>query len=160
MFLYFQKNILLLKFLGKDDIREPPPHLGSCTITELVSNLSKELLWTESKDIWCISLEPIWADFYGAHSVGVQRAVPLLDAFPVTLWCHMATRDTHNEIRALAHITTLVSVQINHYQLLFLLRLAEQISELSTYLSLDTTRIVNSSASSVVFGGLIPQVFY
>lgn len=46
------------------------------------------------------------------------------------------------DIHAIAHISNLVSVQIDHYQLLFLLRLAEEFNEMSTFLSLDAERIL------------------
>lgn len=46
------------------------------------------------------------------------------------------------DIHALAHISNLVSLQINHYQYLFLLRLSEEIAELATFLSLDSNRIL------------------
>lgn len=49
-----------------------------------------------------------------------------------------ATADVH----VIAHVSNLVSLQIDHYQLLFLLRLSEEMTELSTFLSLDSNRIL------------------
>lgn len=46
------------------------------------------------------------------------------------------------DLHAIAHISNLVSVQIDHYQLLFLLRLGEELNEMSTFLSLDAERIL------------------
>ena len=46
------------------------------------------------------------------------------------------------DLHAIAHISNLVSVQIDHYQLLFLLRLAEEFNEMATFLSLDAERIL------------------
>jgi len=43
--------------------------------------------------------------------------------------CEPRTADIH----ALVHVSSLVSVQLNHYQLLFLLRLAEDINEITMY---------------------------
>lgn len=44
------------------------------------------------------------------------------------------------DIHILAHISTLISVQLNHYQYLFLLRLMEEGKELATYLGIDANR--------------------
>lgn len=49
-----------------------------------------------------------------------------------------ATADLH----VIAHVSNLVSVQIDHYQYLFLLRLSEEMTELATFLSLDSNRIL------------------
>lgn len=46
------------------------------------------------------------------------------------------------DIHALAHISNLVSVQLNHYQYLFLLRLADQATELVTFLNIDSEKIL------------------
>lgn len=45
-------------------------------------------------------------------------------------------------IHAIAHVSNLISVQIDHYQYLFLLRLTEEITEMTTFLSLDAERIL------------------
>ena len=114
-----------------------------------MEQLSRELLWTEAKDVWCISLDPVWGDFLGARAVGTGKPVPFLDAVPVTVWVHTqmdpnsTIKDTTNaDIHALAHISNLVSVQLNHYQYLFLLRLAEDASEMVTFLSIDSSKIL------------------
>lgn len=229
--------------------------------------LSRELLWTEAKDVWCVNLEPVWGDFYGASAVGSNRPVPFLDAFPLTLWIylrmplppktssqngaiftmrkdhppipsshnipsslsssssflsgssidktelyhqgfkaseissdvtsgrktdcssfnHVASRDFQDaskvnvitqstsdtsrtcaesqenvktaDVHMLAHVSNLVSVQINHYQFLFLLRLSEEAAELATFLALDSNRILKQKlGGSLVMGALIPQV--
>lgn len=66
---------------------------------------------------------------------------------------------THAEINALISISNLVSVQINHYQYLFLMRLMEEVAELTTFLSLDSTRILKQdTAGSLLVAGVIPQV--
>lgn len=126
--------------------------------------------------MWCCNLEPVWGDFLGARAVGQNRPVPFLDAFPLTLWLHMkmkpdskasSQQDISGEseetktadIHGLAHISNLVSVQINHYQFLFLLRLSETISELATYLVVDSNKIMKvETGGSIVIGASIPQV--
>lgn len=50
--------------------------------------------------------------------------------------------DRTADVHAIAHISNLVSLQIDHYQLLFLLRLAEELNEMSTFLNLDAERIL------------------
>lgn len=66
---------------------------------------------------------------------------------------------THAEINALVSISNLVSVQINHYQYLFLMRLLEEIAELTTFLSLDSSRILKQDTTgSMLIAGVVPQV--
>lgn len=131
-------------------------------MNELIRQLNRELLWTEAKDVWCCNLEPVWGDFFGARAVGQNRPVPFLDAFPLTLWCHFTTeseKPSAADIHGLAYISNLVSVQINHYQYLFLLRLSEIVSEMVTYLTVDSNKILKvESGGSLVVGALIPQV--
>lgn len=152
---------------GTDNIRYPPPNFSSNSVTELTRQLHRELLWTEAKDVWCCNLEPVWGDFLGARAVGQNRPVPFLDAFPLTLWCYMSmnSSDSSNnksataDIHGLVYISNLVSVQINHYQYLFLLRLSEVLSEMATYLTIDSNKILKvDDGGSLVLGALIPQV--
>lgn len=48
------------------------------------------------------------------------------------------------DLHIIAHVSNLVSVQIDHYQYLFLLRLSEEVTELATFLSLDSNRILQT----------------
>lgn len=57
-----------------------------------------------------------------------------------------ATADLH----VIAHVSNLVSVQIDHYQYLFLLRLSEEMTELATFLSLDSNRILQKVCSNAI----------
>ncbi|KAF5308895.1 hypothetical protein FQR65_LT00595 [Abscondita terminalis] len=168
--------IVTQKFLdhisARDNIRTLPSELNVSSINILIEQLCREMLWIEAKDVWCISLEPIWGDFLGARAVGNNKAVPFLDAVPITIWLHakmdpnstISTCDNgpkNADIHALAHISNLVSVQINHYQYLFLLRLSEEVGELTTFLSLDSNRILrveSDNSGSMIVGALIPQV--
>ncbi|XP_055684549.1 bridge-like lipid transfer protein family member 3B isoform X2 [Lutzomyia longipalpis] len=225
-----------------------PSQAGSPQSNASGSILSRHALWTEPRDVWCVKLDPIWIEFYGARSVGVNKAIPFLDAVPVTLWLHgksdadakflpfetdstrnarkgqkeasrqsfsdfrqsstdggmylmpniqedfystqqhsnMASNPFHNQqsfdstysstlksqnadsssdeksadLHVIAHVSNLVSLQIDHYQFLFILRLAEDLTELSTFLSLDTKRIMAEKATtnSIIVGCVIPQV--
>lgn len=64
------------------------------------------------------------------------------------------------DLHIIAHVSNLVSIQIDHYQYLFLLRLSEELTELATFLSLDTKRIMNTDIAdkSIIVGCVIPQV--
>lgn len=68
----------------------------------------------------------------------------------------LASADLH----VIAHVSNLVSAQIDHYQYLFLLRLAEEMTELSTFLTIDSKRILqnHSENKSIVIGCVVPQV--
>lgn len=152
-------------FSGHDNIRQIPLNFSSNSVTELLRQMNRELLWTEAKDVWCCNLEPVWGDFLGARAVGQNRPVPFLDAFPLTLWCYLTMDSAATEkpsaadIHGLAYISNLVSVQINHYQYLFLLRLSEILSEMATYLAVDSNKILNiETGGSLIIGALIPQV--
>ncbi|XP_076255690.1 bridge-like lipid transfer protein family member 3B isoform X1 [Rhynchophorus ferrugineus] len=165
--------IVTEKFLdhisATDNVREAPKELDISCLENLQKQLSRELLWTEAKDVWCIYLDPVYGDFLGAHS-DINKPVPFLDAVPVTIWMHSnldpntTIKDKNGgnknaDIHALAYISNLVSIQLNHYQYLFLLRLADQATELATFLSIDSDRILKvENNSSLAVGALIPQL--
>lgn len=199
-------------------------------------SLTKYALWIEPRDVWCIKLDPIWIDFLGARSIGPNKAVPFVDAVPITFWIHGRSSDrinvnsidslkmpslasferklqdcyindernsntadyTHNadyysqtnpfhagdkemggsdsvtlnagstgaddistaDLHIIAHVSNLVSAQIDHYQYLFLLRLAEEMTELSTFITIDSKRILQErdESKSVIVGLVVPQV--
>lgn len=68
--------------------------------------------------------------------------------------------DISADLHIIAHVSNLVSVQIDHYQYLFLLRLAEEMTELSTFLTVDSKRILKEKdeSKSIVIGCVVPQV--
>ncbi|XP_020805988.1 UHRF1-binding protein 1 isoform X3 [Drosophila serrata] len=68
--------------------------------------------------------------------------------------------DRTADVHAIAHISNLVSLQIDHYQLLFLLRMAEELNEMSTFLNLDAERILHkqNEQKSIIFGCVVPQI--
>ncbi|EAL39579.3 AGAP008379-PA, partial [Anopheles gambiae str. PEST] len=193
-----------------------PPMLngsGADGLQSAFSNLTRYATWREPRDVWCLKLDPVWVEFYGARSIGPSRAIPFVDAVPVTIWLHgrsdempelmIGPADTvaggvernsdgskriHNsnntisnkssestfpsveadsetdnrtaDLHVIAHVSNLVSVQIDHYQYLFLLRLAEELTELATFLSLDSKRILQAANTekSIIVGCMIPQV--
>ncbi|XP_054261337.1 bridge-like lipid transfer protein family member 3B isoform X2 [Macrosteles quadrilineatus] len=154
--------VLTDKFLSHvqctDNVRPEPSPIPSDSIEQAMLHLHRELLWTEAKDVWCVLLEPVWGEFYGMRAVGNSRPVPFFDAFPLTLWAHVGPPSAP-DIRALAHVSNLVSVQLNHYQFLFLLRIADDLTELTTFLAMDSDRIASrDSRPTVVVGALVPQL--
>lgn len=63
------------------------------------------------------------------------------------------------KMHLLVHITNLVSAQLNHYQFLFLLRLLETVSEITTFLTQDVSYILGEEdESSMALGLIAPQV--
>ncbi|XP_052893682.1 bridge-like lipid transfer protein family member 3B [Anopheles moucheti] len=242
---------------------------GGDGLQSAFSNLTRYATWREPRDVWCLKLDPVWVEFYGARSIGPSRAIPFVDAVPVTIWLHgrsdeipeliapetivggaersdggkrihnsnisisnkssesslvlsvnslkqsldlestplgssywsgpggtvmddekrkrfstasvqgseartqpqlptafpsvEADSETDNrtaDLHVIAHVSNLVSVQIDHYQYLFLLRLAEELTELATFLSLDSKRILQAANTekSIIVGCVIPQV--
>ncbi|CAO1340850.1 unnamed protein product [Diamesa hyperborea] len=137
-----------------------------------LNNLTRYALWSEPRDIWCIKIDPVWVDFTGARSIGASRSIPFIDAVPITLWIHGVHKEEEKEatsvkedensadLHVIAHFGNLVSVQIDHYQFLFLMRLAEEVNELATFLSLDNKRIMKDANpnQSIIIGCVIPQV--
>ncbi|KAL5279581.1 UHRF1BP1L family protein [Megaselia abdita] len=136
------------------------------------SKMTRYAMWSEPRDVWCVNLDPVWIDFLGARSLGPHRTIPFIDAVPITVWLYgpdksedveinpFAPKEKHADVHAIAHISNLVSIQIDHFQLLFLLRLAEDMNELSTFLSLDAERILQeqNKKKSLIFGCVVPQV--
>lgn len=160
--LYFTKK--MSRVAASDNLR-PSPELSSSSVNELNRCLSRELLWIEAKDVWFLQLEPVWAEFTGARA-SPGRPVPFLDAFPLSLWVYVkklgtppsSVDDKIADIHALAHIPSLVSIQINHYQFLFVSRLLEEVTELTSFLTIDSQRIMRDSGGSVCFGVALPQL--
>lgn len=129
------------------------------------SQHSRHILWTEPRDVWCAKLDPVWVDFLGARSVGANKAVPFVDAVPIALWIHGHDEvemkpDKEADFHIIAHVSNLVSLQIDHFQCLFLLRLAEEMTELSAFLSIDSKRILENEvkSKSIVIGCVVPQL--
>lgn len=98
-------------------------------------------------DFRCINFEPLWGDFFGARGIAQNRPVPFLDTFPLKIWFHMNPpsgpfeTSFNAEINALLHISTLISVQLNHYQFLFLLKLADEFTEVTHFTIILLTKI-------------------
>lgn len=178
-----------------------------------LNQLSRYALWNDTRDVWCIKIDPVWIEFLGIRSIGASRTIPFMDAVPITLWIHGKSEidntieekleqqqnpfeiqvkkrnemilsvqslnqmtdgitasphipirqniedDKSGDLHVIAYFENLVSIQIDHYQFLFLMRLAEELNELTTFLSIDSKRIMAESPNkSVIIGCVIPQV--
>lgn len=194
-----------------------------------LNHLSRYALWNDTRDVWCVKIDPVWIEFLGISSIGVNKPIPFMDAVPITLWIHGKSEiddsigdkmsqnescvqksenlndgykkpnemilsvqslannvqnetqemngqyftsltseelikknidDKSADLHVIAHFENLVSIIIDHYQFLFLMRFLEDINELTTFLSIDSKRILKSDTKnrSVIFGCVIPQV--
>jgi hypothetical protein len=136
-----------------DNLRKVPD-LSSITVAEMSQGLDHKLFWVDAKDVWFIQADPVWAEFTGMKS-NPTKPVSLVDAFPLTAWlCLMNQSDIH----AVAHLPSLVSLQLNHYQFLFISRLAEEISEMTTFLQMDSNIITQKESSCICVSVALPQV--
>ena len=192
---------------------------------ETISNMKKDSLWLQARDIFFLHCEPLWVEFFGVPAAR-GRPVPFVDAFPVSLWMYIkpktshpvATKagnaescegrdlkvanqggeDVHSEpfgrthnlkdkgqprsesavecqkpeaaIQMFAHVPSLVSAQLNHYQYLFLMRQLDVITELTSYLTHDTINILThphmagvaltreNLGDTLVLAAVVPQV--
>ena len=144
----------------------------------------RDLLWTDARDVWHCAVASVWAEF--SLPPPHHRPVPLLDATPLVLWVwarpeekqqqprgektERATRRLLSEfygepakenvgLHLLAVSSQLVSVQLDHHQLLFLLRLLETLSEMGAFLSSDSARIsAPATPAGMVIGAVLPQL--
>ncbi|CAH2055660.1 unnamed protein product, partial [Iphiclides podalirius] len=130
-------------------------HADSLDDIERGSALAPELLWRESRAVWCARVEPLWADFCGARATNYKPA-PLLDATPLTAWLYFD--EGFSKIWVIARTCGLAGLQLNHYQLLFLLRQLERISEMMAWLSHDAARQPDGDDGLIVVGLVVPSV--
>lgn len=158
----------ILSHVAAADVNSSTPSSPSISPQSSSGTLiPRHALWKEPRDVWCVKLDPIWAEFFGARSSG-NKSIPFIDAVPVTLWVHGKSGDLFGngpavksaDLHVIAHVSNLISVQIDHYQFLFLLRLSEEFTELTTFLTLDKNRILKDSAvnTSMIVGCVVPQV--
>lgn len=119
------------------------------------TEMSPELLWRESRSVWCARVEPLWADFCGARATNYKPA-PLLDATPLTAWLCFA--DDFSRIWIVARTCGLAGLQLNHYQMLFLMRQLERISEMTAWLAHDAERQPDAEDGTIVVGVVVPAV--
>jgi len=130
------------------------PDLSSVGVAEMSQGLDHKLFWVDAKDVWFVQAEPVWAEFGGMKS-NPSKPVALVDAFPLTAWLCLLNQ---SDIHVVANLPSLVSLQLNHYQFLFLSRLTEEIAELTTFLQMDSNNITGKEASCICVSAALPQV--
>jgi len=164
---------------GTDLVRDQPTPNMSPSLA-----FKRDLLWTEARDVWHCAVSSVWAEFTVPCSP--NRPIPLLDATPLSAWVYAkpekgaqpkvdkdrpsrklltqfyGSQEKSQEevgIHVLALASQLVSLQLDHYQLVFLLRLAESLSEMGAFLSSDSVRIVDPMVPpGMVIGAVLPQL--
>ena len=161
---------------GADSVRDSPaPNISPGSM------FRKDLLWTDSRDVWHCAVASVWAEF----EIPNLRSVTLLDATPVMLWVYAKPEQIQTNVtkqgdrpnrkllsefygepikdniglHLLLSTSQLVSVQLDHHQLLFLLRLVESLAELGAFISSDSLRITAPDPPpGMVMGGVLPQL--
>ncbi|XP_013141075.1 PREDICTED: UHRF1-binding protein 1-like [Papilio polytes] len=119
------------------------------------SATTPELVWRESRAVWCARVEPLWAELCGARATNYKPA-PLLDATPLTAWVYF--EEGFSRIWVIGRTCGLAGLQLNHYQLLFLLRTLERVSEMMAWLAHDAARQPEGDDGSIVVGIVVPAV--
>lgn len=157
--LYYNVGVYLS---GNDHANSPPTPLGhennESSRKSSAGDASKNLLWHEAKDVWFCQCDPVWGEFCGAKALD-NRPVPLLDPIPLNLWVYFVAEDGGLELYALLDVPSLVTLQLNHYQNLFLMRLVDKFAAMSDVLAMDGEKIAKpGSKRRVCLGGMFPQV--
>lgn len=165
---------------------------SSGSLDETGSVLRKDMLWTANKAVWCVQLEPVWIDFCGMESCR-NRPSPFIDAVQASFWIvqniwplrpatsHSVAPSSPTQgplspddsapcspvvIHILAQFKSLVSIQINHFQYLFLLRASEMLTDITEHLVRDSRNIKKIDtaigdghvSSSISVAILLPEV--
>ena len=151
------------------------------------SAFRRDLLWTEARDVWHCAVDSVWAEFHlpGLHRpLPLLDAAPLqawiylkpeekaqvkkekkgeerpARKILAEFYGSKEEEDVKEDgvgVHVLALAPQLVSLQLDHYQLLFLLRVAEALGELGAFLASDSARIV-AKPTGMVLGAVLPQV--
>ncbi|KAL0879609.1 hypothetical protein ABMA27_003329 [Loxostege sticticalis] len=130
-------------------------HADNLDDIERGTAITPEMLWKENRSIWCLRVEPLWADFCGARATNYKPA-PLLDATPLSAW--LCFDEGFSKIFCVARTCGLAGLQLNHYQMLFLLRQLERVSEMAAWLAHDAERQPQEQQGTIVLGLVVPAV--
>ncbi|XP_037087714.1 uncharacterized protein LOC119108240 [Pollicipes pollicipes] len=150
--------------LGKDHV-QPAPADVVASVPDFRRDLPGRLLWEEPRDVVFIHMDPFWGDFFGTSAVR-HRPVPFIDAIPVSMWVYQNRNKVASvsdgrvsDLTMVLHVPSLISLQLNHFQYLFLLRQLERLSEMSALLTLDAERLLGAAgAGSQCVSAALPQL--
>lgn len=156
----YEPNFLLPPGMQEDDKKDSVHKNGTPPQMRDVSEHSKPLQDVKmttytfrpnaSDDVWGIKVDQVWADFVGVPS-SPDRPVPFIQPLPLGLWMCSANSNTSSEshdhvsgsspslanMHLVVDTPSFVDITINHYQLLFLLRLQQSLQLLSSNMELD-----------------------
>ncbi|XP_072172366.1 bridge-like lipid transfer protein family member 3B [Diadema setosum] len=133
---------------GIADPREASPRLQSQLPPAEVKLTTYSFRPSAAEDVWGIKVDQFWMDFVGVPS-SPDRPVPFIQPLPLQLWmCSVVSGSAPKsrdpvETSSLANMhlvvdtPSFVDLTINHYQLLFLLRLQQSLQTLTANLELD-----------------------
>ena len=139
----------------------------------------RDLLWTkETAQVWFIHLDPFWADFFAASGqLSKTKPLPFIGTVPITIWiqpspglffdnsilyyitCYILIHLNTERISGLLSISSLISVQLDRAEYVFLLRVMENLKETTAFLDHQEKKFsAADSSQSMVIGAVIPQV--
>ena len=80
-------NVNIFVSKGADSVRPGWSGVehGCKGLESQLGSLQKDLLWTDSKDVWSMRLDPVWAEFHGTPSAGSRLVVLVRSPLVVNL---------------------------------------------------------------------------
>jgi hypothetical protein len=130
-------------------IQEYAESSSSVYYENIYRKINKEQSSQKPNDVWSCVVDQIWLEFLDVPATP-HRPQPLLEAVPLTLWLFQTTHCDNKSIAQfyiLAKLGAKVSLQINHFQLLFLLRLIESLTEFKEEFLSDSKQVVKEESS-------------
>lgn len=95
---------------------------------------------------------------------------PFIDSIPLTIWIYPTqenqeegqsqSKEKKKKLQAIFSTSGICKVQLNHYQFLFLMRMAEALGELSLFITLDAKQIIGKEVlqNLVTFLGCLTSI--
>ena len=151
---------------SKSQTNGTPPQLAKSdrTLNQDVRLTTYSFRPNAADDVWGVKVDQIWADFVGVPS-SLDRPVPFIQPLPLNIWmCAAQGSSSASQISSLANIHLIVDtpsfidLTINHYQLLFLLRLQQSLQTLMSNMQMDQSLFSKDSAEVVTPASLASRV--